>query len=148
MAGTYYCLLLSGTSYADPGVYPVKIAVEAFTKIGNTIISLGQTIDSTTLSIIVEGDPNDIAENTEPSLKVQVWPNPFSTMLNIELFESRNEVVEIEVFNIIGNRMYYRAYLEYPAVYKPNLSSLAEGVYILSIKYNGNRFMKKIIKHR
>ncbi|MDB4584587.1 T9SS type A sorting domain-containing protein [Draconibacterium sp.] len=148
MAGNYYCILLAGTSYADTGAYPVKIVIEAFTEIGNNIISLGQTIDSTTLSIIVEGIPNDIAENTEPSLIIQAWPNPFSTVLNIALFESQNGVVEIEVFNIVGNRMYYRAYNEYPAVYKANLSLLAEGVYILSIKHNNNRHLKKIVKHR
>ncbi|NQU52640.1 MAG: T9SS type A sorting domain-containing protein [Bacteroidetes bacterium] len=148
MAGTYYCLRLSGTTYADPGAYPVKIAVEAFTKIGNTIISLGQTIDSTTLSIIVEGSPNAIAENTEPSSIIEVWPNPFSVMLNIALFENPNEVVEIEIFNIVGNRVYYRKINEYTTVYKANLSLLSEGVYILSIKNNNKRHLKKIVKHR
>ncbi len=148
LAETYYCILLSGTSYADTGSYPVKIAVEAFTKIGNTIVSLGKTVDSTTLSINVEANPNYITENTEPPLMYKVWPNPFSTMLNISLFESSNEVTEIEIFNIMGNRMYYGEYSEYPAVYKADLSSLAEGVYILSIKHNNNRHLKKIVKHR
>jgi hypothetical protein len=146
MVGTYYCVKLSGTTHSEPGIYPLKIAVEAFTKIADDIITLGKTVDSTSLYINVEMKPNVITEYQKPELISNIWPIPFSATLNIELFNTHENETVIEVLNLNGKCLHYGKYNEFTTKITVDLSFLAEGVYILSVQKNGEKQMKLINK--
>ncbi len=147
LVGTYYCILLSGTTQVDAGIYPIKIVVDVYSSIGGNPIFLGQSIDSTSLTIHVKWDPDDIAENKEQHLINKVWPNPFSTKLYVELTENINETVEVEVFNMMGSRMFHQQYDGNSTVFNLDLSFLPEGVFMLGIKYRGKRYMQMVAKY-
>ncbi|MEN8116575.1 MAG: T9SS type A sorting domain-containing protein [Bacteroidota bacterium] len=147
MAGTYYCVILAGTTSADTGNYPVKIIIEAFGLIANTVVSLGQTIDSTSITLHVKELVDGIADKNTPPLIKNVWPNPFSKTLNIDLEIKPGETAEVEIYNLIGVKKYHMEYKPLSETYNTNLSFLPNGIYIMSINYNGTRQMKKIIKY-
>jgi hypothetical protein len=79
-----------------------------------------------------------------------VYPNPFTDTLNIQIYLVSNDTVTITVYNILGQVIKTLAYDSVMAagnhsiVY--NASSLATGVYFVSIKINGYTTTKKIIK--
>lgn len=146
--GTYYCILLSGTSYASVGDYPLKIVVDVYTSIGGTPIYLGQSIDSTSLSIHVGWDPNGIPENGSKNLISKVRPNPFSSGIFIDLAYVPNEKINLELYNVMGIRLYHRELnnMNNPAI-KLETADLPDGMYLLSLEYQGKRYMQRIIKN-
>jgi hypothetical protein len=146
MVGTYYCVKLSGITYSEPGTYPLKISVEAFAKIEDNIITLEKTVDSTSLYINVEMNPNEITEISKPQLISNIWPNPFSATLNIELFNTHENESVIKILNLNGKCVYCSRHNEFTKKIKADLSFLTEGVYILSVQNNEKRQMKLITK--
>jgi hypothetical protein len=147
LVGTYYCILLSGTSGADVGDYPLKIVVDVYGNVGSTPVYLGESVDSTSLSIKVKWDPNGIEENGMSLQIGKVWPNPFSTELFIEPYPSVDGKCTIEIYNIIGNRLYQTelSHLNKDVI-KINLPDLPDGTFILSMLYEGRRYIQLVSK--
>lgn len=147
-AGVYYCILFSGTTNANPGEYPIKIEVDLYIKFLNDTLVLPGLIDSTSISVNVKWDPDDIDENNESELISKVWPNPLSTKLYLEFAENFNESAEIEIFNMMGNLLFYQRYDAGLTVINIDLSLLPKGVFMLSVKKDGIRQNKLITKFR
>jgi len=148
MVGTYYCILLSGTSNAPVGNYPLKIEVDVYTVIGTTPVYLGHSVDSTSLSIDVKWDPNVITENGSENLISKVWPNPFTSEIYIKLSRELEGKSNIELYNMMGNRLYSNILNNTNSpVIKIDLPGLADGIYMLSLEYKGKRYLQTITKH-
>lgn len=146
MVGTYYCILLSGTSAAPVGKYPLKIVVDVYTQVGTTPVLLGQSVDSTSLAIDVKWDPNGIHENDSKGLISKVYPNPFVSEISIELNQQLKGKVEVELFDITGNRLYYTTISNNNTAFKIELPDLPKGIYLFSLKNKGRKYLKTLTR--
>jgi len=79
-----------------------------------------------------------------------IYPNPFIDTLNLQIYLVNNDTVTITVYSVTGQIVKTLAYDSVMAmgnhtiVY--NASSLATGIYFVSMKINGHTTTKKIIK--
>jgi hypothetical protein len=81
-------------------------------------------------------------ETIENNKIIKVYPNPVSDELIIEI-EGNKESVEFEIYNSIGQVVYYGNVLEKTTV---KTTAFAPGVYLIKLE-NGKKFeFKKIIK--
>jgi hypothetical protein len=145
--GTYYCILLSGTTTAEVGRYPLKIVVDVYAAVGSTPVLLERSTDSTSLSIDVKWDPNGIAENHMDNMINKVWPNPFSSTLSMELTRILNGKVSVEVYNMTGGLLYHKDFNNNSSVIQLDLHDLPNGTYMVSLEYKGKRTMKTVTKY-
>jgi hypothetical protein len=94
----------------------------------------------------VDQDNSDIPKLNTKSLQietsVEVYPNPASDFINITLKNSKLEKVEIEMYNIIGNKVDFEMEQVNSYNYKANVKNLQSGYYLLVIKDQVNRFNK------
>ena len=79
--------------------------------------------------------------------KVFVYPNPTSGNLNIEWMSENFNNVKIEIFNMLGTKIYHKDNIQSKGAFKHtiNLDELSKGVYFLIIKGDDIQFNKKII---
>lgn len=101
----------------------VMIAFEATSQYGNNLF-----IDDVNTSIASSAGTNNI------SSKLSIYPNPAKDMLTIE-----GSYRSVNVFNVLGNLV-----LSSEATKNINVSSLADGVYMLNIKTENGITVEKI----
>lgn len=79
---------------------------------------------------------------------IKVYPNPFTSFINIELLQKINETVSIELYSIIGKKIKEeRQFLNSFSIIKfNNLENLSSGIYLLKIKIGNKVIQKKISK--
>ena len=84
-----------------------------------------------------------IAENSTIDNKIKLYPNPLNSSVN-NLKLSSNKVKSIEIYNILGARVFYKEVINS----KVDVSSLSSGTYIVkSFDINGNKLNdNKLIK--
>ena len=101
--------------------------------------SFGQAISD-------QDDKSELPKLRTESLKVEtdidLFPNPAVDFLNITLKNSKLEQVQIEMYNVIGNKLDF----EFDAVssnnYKVNVKELRAGYYLIIIKDPITRYNK------
>ncbi len=71
-----------------------------------------------------------------------IYPNPTSGMLNLKFKQNLDENTTIEIFNSLGEKLFYSTKL----VHEINLSEFENGIYFLKIGEN-NQSVLKIIKN-
>lgn len=147
-AGVYYCILFSGTSNAEEGVYPIKVVVDLYIKFLNDTLVLPGIVDSTSISMLVMQNASTIGERSVSPLVTNTWPNPFRDEFNIKLADSQTDPVELKIYNLLGQVVYNQ-------YYQPRTSSdalkieaeyLPDGVYFMSVKSNNERFTQLVTK--
>ncbi|MEO0311119.1 MAG: putative b-glycosidase, glycoside hydrolase family 9 protein, partial [Bacteroidota bacterium] len=80
-------------------------------------------------------------------LTINVYPNPVSSTLNLELQANQNERYSVTIKDVVGKQMLY---LEDVATYGLNsqqfdMSGFAKGVYLITVNANGNSKTQKIV---
>ena len=80
------------------------------------------------------------------NIKIIVYPNPFSTEVNLKIREEITGNLELKIIDITGKTV-YTGKIPAAATFKIDLSFLYSGMYMLSVK--GNNFLSsyKIIKN-
>ena len=95
--------------------------------------------------------PIDQSQSEFPKLKteslqvepeVELYPNPVVDYLNVTLKNSRLKDVEIEVYNIIGNKQNFELEVVSSNSYKVDVKELHQGYYLLIIKDPISRYNK------
>ena len=81
-------------------------------------------------------------ETTVENRNVNVYPNPFSNKLNIEI-EGSNEKQKLEILNAIGQVVFNENFVEKTTI---QTSNFAPGVYIIKLENGKTIEFKKIIK--
>jgi hypothetical protein len=143
--GTYYCVLLSGITSADPGIYPIKIVVDIYTSIAGVPVLLGRTTDSTSLTVEVGWNPNAISDHNFNQFNLKTWPNPFSQKLNVQLNQYSEGQVVVEIFNLLGSRVLYQNIVPSPdGNFEINTSFLNESAYLLRVLYDEKVYSRMI----
>jgi hypothetical protein len=81
---------------------------------------------------------------------VQVWPNPTSGRLNVNITVSRAESTSIDLLDLTGNKLLSKLVYLAPgtnSIAINNLGGIARGVYMLKVFVEGeNRFQKIVIR--
>jgi len=87
-------------------------------------------------------------ENKE--IHVKTFPNPFNSMLSIEVKSTVNENVEFELYNLIGSLILSEHHQinsnSTISLFQYQLRTLNAGIYFLKINSNGNTTTIKLIK--
>ncbi|MDL2256421.1 T9SS type A sorting domain-containing protein, partial [Parabacteroides sp. OttesenSCG-928-K15] len=85
--------------------------------------------------------------------KTLVYPNPFNTILSVEVENNDGNTIELNMYNLTGVLVYQSTHnatvgMNYIQLEERTLSSLIEGVYILQVR-TGNRVESfKLIKNK
>ena len=107
--------------------------------------SIGCAGTDMTVNILVE----PWGENTEEISKpmTRIYPNPAADIINIEIGNTGEQEIVIELLNVSGQLVYKREFKNNkdPLVKQINLSSYAKGVYFLRIRQSGTVYNGKII---
>lgn len=89
----------------------------------------------------------DISTGIESNNKgVFLYPNPIKDYLNFEGSSLTNEHLSIDIFNLQGEKVFYSSIKPLQNKVVLNISSLAKGIYILSLKNQFFQEYHKIIK--
>lgn len=145
--GIYYCILFSGTSTATVGDYPLKVVVDIYANILGQPVKILQLTDSTSLKMEVM-DPSSVGEGPQEKLISNVWPNPFSKELNLELTKTMNYASMIEMYNLMGKLVYTREIESQTSVVKVHFDGvdLPEGLYFISVEHGNKKYSQLVSK--
>jgi len=81
-------------------------------------------------------------ESLQPSLDVELYPNPAVEFLNITLKNSKLKDVQFEMYNVIGNKMKFELEPVNGVNYKINVKDFNPGYYLLIIRDPITRYNK------
>lgn len=84
--------------------------------------------------------PPQTSQTENSQVGINVYPNPFTDHLNIELNDSK---IYISLFNIDGKAIFNNILCN---GYVSNLSALETGIYILHIETGSNHYVLKVLK--
>ena len=88
----------------------------------------------------LNGSATGIAEAAK-AIELNVYPNPASSTVNVEADEYMNN---ISVYNLLGEKVMERNLNSTAA--QLNIEDLHSGIYLLSIKADGNTYTKRFTK--
>jgi hypothetical protein len=77
---------------------------------------------------------------------VQIYPNPFTTELNLVLGSEYSGAIKVEILNMGGKLIYSKDYLPDGGLLKLNLDELVPGSYLLQISSGEHRTLRKIFR--
>lgn len=90
---------------------------------------------------------SDIRSNTNQHVDFNLFPNPATNVVNVNLSQFEDEVFTLKVFNNLGQEVYRKEYLnleEY--IEKLDLSQYNNGIYMINIELqNGTVLNKKFV---
>jgi hypothetical protein len=81
-------------------------------------------------------------------LHVNVYPNPTNNIINISIETFENSSVEIKAFNTVGELVYAETSTinNSQTLKKINTTYWPQGIYLIILESNGNRYIQKVIK--
>jgi hypothetical protein len=132
---------------AGADTYHVELNGLVYTTKENQI-TLGLKADQTntlkiSTNIVCQGE---IKEVFDLSTNYQIYPNPFTDLLNISLNENDPEFVKVEVMSLDGKAVYSKEHYTETGLLKLQLAHLQTGVYILKLNFGNSIKSFKIIK--
>ena len=148
-ADTVYCILLSGTPLT-PGTYDLSITVTPFMYIELfcTVVQGNPQVDDTSLTITIHSSSSLDNLDGRKFYVVGSTPNPFQNTTKIEFFSTLNELVELRVYNLLGQIVYQETTApDYGMNYfRFTGQDLKEGSYIYTVLSKNNRFTYRFVK--
>lgn len=129
------CVKLSGMT-GDVGIYPLKIAVIAYGKVGGSL-AISQRDTITRFSIVVEGTGNSRLQEID---ELSVVPNPAKNEITIYC---KNQIgAEMPVLLDMTGKETGIGIAGTNGVYKADISSLTSGIYLIKTADKTIRFQK------
>jgi hypothetical protein len=105
-ADTSYCVLISGTP-TTAGEYTLAITVTPWVDAGGTVIPSEQVTNDTSIVMTIhEASGIDPARYDAFQVLPNI-PNPFSEITRIGFYTPRDAWIELMVYNILGERLYW-----------------------------------------
>ncbi|PIE86199.1 MAG: hypothetical protein CSA05_01735 [Bacteroidia bacterium] len=81
---------------------------------------------------------------------LNVYPNPFSKYVNIEVYSEIEQEISVELYDLLGNKHssvnFHSMYRSYNRVLIDNINSLQDGIYIVRIKTDNFYYQEKVLK--
>ena len=111
------------------------------------VLFLGLTFNlSNGQNIAVDDDKSDLlklkTESLQLEMDVDLYPNPATEFLNVTLNNAQLKNVEIEMYNIIGNKLDFELDRTKLNSYKINVKDLHSGYYLVLVKDPISRYNK------
>lgn len=104
--------------------------------------SYGFEIKNTTIA-------TDVAEENIPQLHMNCFPNPSTGIFNVQLFSSQDQTCNLEIYNSMGEKIISYANVPKEPILKIDLSTYANGIYIVkSYSQSGKSMSKNIILNK
>lgn len=153
LGGTSSCMLITGNpTVLDTGNYPISVNGTTYA----TVFSLTQTepfnVDYYFIDIVdTTGSTVSVNEFAENKFAItQNYPNPFSNNSTIEFNTPTAEVVEITVFNLLGEEVRTEKISASSGknTYTLNASNYENGVYFYQLTYQAERITKRFIVNK
>lgn len=91
----------------------------------------------------LKGQSTGINNDAKPSGGVVIYPNPGSEQIMVDVLNTGENSIAVEMFNIMGNRIYSTPVFE-ETMLSLNTKGLAAGTYILRITAGQRTFTRKI----
>lgn len=133
--------LTNNTGFRDGDVILVRFRLASDASINGW----GWAIDNLEIQKLQVGN-----SEIERGYTVQVYPNPFSGILNIDFSSQTSSQVEVSVFNLTGKTVFSETWSDtaWDSKKQIDLSTLNSGIYLVQgVDENANQFTKKIIKN-
>jgi serine protease AprX len=87
----------------------------------------------------------------EGNIIVKIYPNPFYSEINIELFQKTKNILFVEIFSITGEKLFEsEEFIENYGSIKlsKNLKNLPSGIYLLKISTKNDAVIRRICKSK
>ncbi|MCP4521825.1 MAG: PKD domain-containing protein [Cytophagales bacterium] len=85
----------------------------------------------------------------ETDLKINsIYPNPTQGTFSVEYFVPRTGVVQLSLYNVLGENIFYSEIEKAEGAHQNiiDISTLADGIYFLTMRYSGKEVTRKITK--
>lgn len=107
----------------------------------------GFNINQTQEGMYKWANPPLSVDEIETDNAANIYPVPTNGLVNIEYYSNTKDIVNITVYDVMGNSVFSFNDRKSTTVYKGvfNLSSLSSGVYMALVKAGDKGFVKKII---
>lgn len=144
-----YCIQISGTPTQE-GEYHLEIYVSAFVEVLQTVYSVGQIVDDTSVVMTVHGTSGI---NPIPVNEFHVLPgvpNPFTDFTTLGFYTPFDDRIELQVFNILGKLM-HEEIVGAPAgehLFQFDGNALLPGTYFYRVTNSSKLHTGKFIKSR
>ncbi|MDO9000102.1 MAG: PKD domain-containing protein [Bacteroidota bacterium] len=89
--------------------------------------------------------PTGIKNAEIETINYEIYPNPNNGQFELKLNNSRNEIVKIKVYSLIGELVYETDTKNDNLIKNINLSDVSNGVYFIKVNSNNKELTKKII---
>lgn len=100
-------------------------------------------------SLLVEDDEMDTEDKNTLISKIQdfnIFPNPTTGIINIELSELPTGTIHVQIFNPIGDQI-LSSELKGVSRYEFDLMKFPSGLYLVRLQYDSKHEVRRIIKH-
>ncbi|MEN8155713.1 MAG: T9SS type A sorting domain-containing protein [Bacteroidota bacterium] len=149
-ADSAYCVGITGTP-VKTGVFPLAIYVTPFVEMAGNIMPGDQVKNDTSVVMTVLQWPAGL--DPGQAMKFRVLPNipnPFSEVTRIGFFTPFDDLIQLQVYNILGTLMYKEWQGASPGknLFEFDGSSLQPGTYIYRISNSKEVHTGKLIKVR
>ena len=136
------------TGKGVPGKFPVQISFEGYNIWTDSVVFENGVVTELNVILNKEGVSTSIQNNPEILAQIQVFPNPISNILNIDLSNFDQEVQTISVLNNIGQIIENQAINEQQSQFRLNASHWSPGVYFANITAkDGTQGVFKVVKN-
>ncbi|MBN2681225.1 MAG: C10 family peptidase [Bacteroidales bacterium] len=110
-------------------------------------VSVGQNTCYSTDSITVTFDPCTFSSEIERGINANVYPNPTSGLINIEFESGKKGSIMLKIYDVQGKCIFSFSKLINNSLVKGiDLSNYPNGLYLLSIQFEGSIINKQILK--
>lgn len=92
---------------------------------------------------------SDISDNGE-ELYFNIYPNPSSGVFNLELLSNKNDNIDVQIINMLGETVYNKSYVKNISVShkeRIDLSNESSGIYLLKINTSASNYHFKLSKN-
>ncbi len=148
ITGQLGCGVITGTP-TETGTFPLVLNVLAHSSIFGNVLSVPYTFGG--YQIVITDNTTSIEGPELTSLgSVRTVPNPFAVRTSFEFELDRSGVVELRVFNLLGEEMWNRSIQGKAGVNKVPFDgqSLSEGVYIYKLASGKKTQTGRMVIHR
>lgn len=130
--------------------FPNSIISNDFNGDGKTDLALVAVFtnnDTGYVDVLLNCNTNEVNELPEGGYPISIYPNPGSDIFHVQFAEDvTNERSEIEVFNLLGKRVYSSVYAIVQKVGEIDLSKETAGIYSVRVKSGDKTSTGKICK--
>ena len=144
---TAYCIQLNGTP-TQTGVFDLGIYITATVDFGGPVRY--PVVDDTSLSITVVTELGLDPDQSTGFRIIPIGPNPFSGRTGLAFFTPRQENVELDVYNILGNQVYHESLWTAEGTHHFSFDGqeLPPGTYLYRVSVRDKYYTGKILKSR